>query len=135
MEEETPGVALLRSFFEAFLEVSGTYMGLATNSMIYRAGEMVGEAFSFISPDELVEMFHDLGMGLSIERRGMQIFFTVENSIEARMHGRAYEPSCHMLRGFFTAYARALTRNPNLRGRETECISAGGDVCQFLISP
>ena len=135
MESETEGVVLLRSFFASFLEVSCGFMGMATQTMLYRTGEIVGEAFSEMEPEELKRAFRDLGMGLDVEQAGLQAIFVVENSIEAKMNGSSHEPSCHMLRGFFTSYVRCRTRNPYLRGEEVECEAAGGDVCRFVVSP
>jgi len=136
MSEERTGVEILKAFFGAFLDVSADYMGLASNSMLYRAGEMVGESFSFLSPDELTNAFSDMGMTVMVQQNSSQWIFVVENSVECTMCGGAkFEPHCHMLRGFFSSYVRARSRNPYLRCIETECASSGGDFCRFVVSP
>jgi len=133
--KEDIGMDMMKCFFSSFLGASSEFMGRATNSMLYRAGEDVGEEFSHLSQDELVAAFHNMGMELDIQQSGIQWEFIVSNSLEEGICGRSYEPCCHMLRGFFSVYVRARVRNPGIRCTETECASSGSDICKFIVSP
>ena len=132
---ENMGINMVKMFFGAFLFESADFMGRASTSMLYRAGEVVGEAYAHLSPEELVDAFDEMEMTLVIQSSSIQWIFVVDNSIENGICGRGFEPCCHMLRGFFSVYTRAKTRNTGLRCVETECVSSGSDFCRFIVSP
>ncbi len=125
----------MKAFFSSFLEVSSDFMGLASRSMLYRAGEVVGKAFSHLSPEELTEAFENVDIHVVIQDAGGQWTFVVNDSVETSCSRGEYEPCCHMFRGFFAAYIQARSRNPYLRCIETDCTATGSDFCMFVVSP
>ncbi|MDG6220075.1 MAG: hypothetical protein QCI38_01340 [Candidatus Thermoplasmatota archaeon] len=133
--EEDVGISLVKAFFRSFLSISSDFMGLASNSMLYRAGETVGKEFAHLSIEELVKAFEEMGFHLVVQESGGMWNFVVDGSVETEICGGGYEPCCHMLRGFFSSYIRTRSRNPYLRCTETECSSMGNEFCRFVVSP
>jgi predicted hydrocarbon binding protein len=95
------------------------------------ASELTIEEFG----DRAARYFHDAGWG-GVEFETMEdegvASLSMENCWESDAHGVDAEPSCHITTGMLAAFFGKLAGYP-VAVMETECRSANGDRCRFLL--
>ena len=97
----------------------------------HAASELTIEEFG----DRAAQYFRDAGWGVvefeTMEDEGVA-GLSMDNCWESDPHGIDAEPSCHITTGMLAAFFGKLAGYP-VAVMETECRSASGDKCRFLL--
>jgi predicted hydrocarbon binding protein len=113
--------------YEAFEQ----WLGEASTAEPHSASELTIEEFG----DRAAQYFRDAGWGgvefETVEDEGVAAL-SMDNCWESDPHGVDDEPSCHITTGMLAAFFGKLAGYP-VAVMETECRSANGERCRFLL--
>lgn len=124
---------ILEEFLKVYIQISAKYLGKSIHSILYRAGEIVGEIYAKRTIGEIIIEFRKLEMNLTNKITQTEIRAVVNNSFEAKIYGITGKTSCYMLRGFFTAIWRTHLKSQFVQCEEVECLCKGDRYCLFFI--
>src|SRR5260221_3205152 len=114
--------------YEAFEQWLGE---TSTSQQAQSASELAIDEFG----DRAARYFRDAGWGAvefeTMEDEGVAAL-SMDNCWESDPHGIDAEPSCHITTGMLAAFFGKLAGYP-VAVMETECRSANGDRCRFLL--
>jgi predicted hydrocarbon binding protein len=134
---------ILKSLHDEFMELAGPD---AARAILFRIGYASGEAVTrkinievngdLTLPETLTSLWIEMGLGRIIvsEMPGKVMHVECDGSTEALAMGQTGNTSCDLTRGYLAGTTSALT-NMRYNCKETQCVSAGENVCFFELAP